>query len=137
MQNIFVVYLCLSITFLASGDEVEDVAELIEESVREHAGSDELAEKILAKVKAIQECAAEHPEDGLELLKKLTVPITKEGTKCAATKSDIEDTIEREDAVRHCFREVAKRIMESTPLTEKETAAHRAIRDCVRPKWKQ
>ncbi|XP_050031563.2 uncharacterized protein [Dermacentor andersoni] len=122
---------------MVSGDEVEDVAGLIEENVREHAGSDELAEKILTRVKAIQECAAEHPEEGLALLKKLTVPISKEGTQCAATKWDIEDATERERAVRQCFREVAKRIMESTPLTEKESAAHGAIRDCVRPEWKQ
>lgn len=85
-------------------------------------------------MKLIQECAAEHKEDGIELLKKFTVPITKEGTKCAASKSGIADATERDAAEKECYREASKRHLESTPPTEKETALYETMKACFLPK---
>ncbi|KAL1443695.1 hypothetical protein MTO96_045876, partial [Rhipicephalus appendiculatus] len=98
MKTGFVLCLCLGFVCLVASDEAEDVAKLIEQAVRENAGSDALAEKILSRVKVLQDCAAEHKEEGIKLLKKYTVPITTEGTKCAATKSEIADATERDIA---------------------------------------
>ncbi|XP_050031562.1 uncharacterized protein [Dermacentor andersoni] len=134
MKTGFVLCFCLGIVCLVAADEAEDVAKLIEQNVRENAGSDELAERILASGKLIQECAAEHKEDGIELLKKFTVPVSKEGTRCVATKSGITDAAERDAAEKECWREASKRQEEATPLTEKETAIYDAIKVCFLPK---
>ncbi|KAL3199464.1 hypothetical protein MRX96_043941 [Rhipicephalus microplus] len=134
MKTGFLLCLCLGFVCLVAADEAEDVAKLIEEAIRENAGSDALAEKILARVKILQDCAAEQNEEGIELLKKYTVPITKEATKCAATKSDIADATERDVAEHQCFREASKRFKESSPPTEKESAVYDAIKACFLPK---
>ncbi|XP_037499018.1 uncharacterized protein LOC119372614 [Rhipicephalus sanguineus] len=134
MKTGFVLCLCIGFVCLVAADEAEDVAKLIEETIRENAGSDALAEKILARVKILQDCAAEHKEEGIELLKKYTVPITKEGTQCAATKSGIADAAERDIAEHQCFREASKRFKESTPPTEKENATYEAMKACFLPK---
>ncbi|XP_077495472.1 uncharacterized protein LOC144106505 [Amblyomma americanum] len=130
MQRIFGLCLCLGLLYLVTADELEEVKEQIEKAVRENAGSDELAEKIISKGKILLDCASKNPE-GVALLRKITLPVATEGTKCAATKSDISDPAERELAGKQCFRDASIRAKEAAGLTEKENVAYDEVKVCI------
>ncbi|KAK8769580.1 hypothetical protein V5799_013951 [Amblyomma americanum] len=109
----------------------DEIAKLLEQKVRENAGSEKLALKLLIGANIVRNCASEHSEDGQALLKKMFVPIVSEGAKCAASKAGIADAVERDLAEKICFRDAADSTKASTQLTEKETAIFDAIRACT------
>ncbi|XP_077495512.1 uncharacterized protein LOC144106540 [Amblyomma americanum] len=130
MQTIFCLCLCLGLAYLVTADEVDELKEQIETAVREHAGSEELAEKILSKTRILVDCASKHGEEGTALLRKVTLPVSTEGTKCVATKSDISDPTEKELAERQCYKEASEKAKKEAGLTEKENLAYDGIKAC-------
>ncbi|XP_077495943.1 uncharacterized protein LOC144106870 [Amblyomma americanum] len=130
MQLIFVLFLCAVITCLAVADEADDVKELIEKTIREHAGSEELSRHIHARVQIFEDCTSKHPEEEAALLRKMVLPVVTGGTKCASAKIDTADHAEKVQAVKKCFRETDKRVKEAAGLTKEEAVAYDEIKPC-------
>ncbi|XP_065311079.1 uncharacterized protein [Dermacentor albipictus] len=128
MRSVLSACLILGFVFFTAADEAEDVWKLTEQSIRERAGTEALAERILGEARIVQNCSLEHPEHGLAVLRKMFVKIAAEGTECATTKSGITDTAERDIAIKRCFRDAADHAKASIPLIEEEAVVFDAIR---------
>ncbi|XP_037554562.1 uncharacterized protein LOC119431165 [Dermacentor silvarum] len=131
MQSVLVACLFLGFTCITAADEAEDVWKLMEQGIRERAGSEALAERLLVEARIVQKCGLEHPEHGLAVLRKMFVKIGSEGTECVRTKSGIADAAERVIAIKKCWTDVADHAKASIPLTEEEAVVFDTIRVCV------
>ncbi|KAL3192512.1 hypothetical protein MRX96_058932 [Rhipicephalus microplus] len=111
--------------------EVDDIMELLQKKIHELASTNELKQKVLHRITIARDCSLAYDEVGVALLRKMIMPIVSGATPCASMKSGIPDPVERDQAEKQCFKEMAFQTKASVGLTPEEDATFKEVSACI------